>query len=70
MDEIAADAIPLAFGSWDRGYCIVDRTGVTVIRDIFTQKRKRQIELTFSKRVGGQVLLPEAIKLLKLEVTP
>jgi HK97 family phage major capsid protein len=65
MPEIAADALPVAFGEFRRGYVIVDRMGMTMVRDIYTQKRKRIIELTFHKRVGGQVILPEAIKILK-----
>lgn len=64
MPDSAADAIPIAFGDFRRGYTIVDRTGMSIIRDEFTQKRNAIIEFTMNRWNTGQVTLTEPIKLL------
>lgn len=48
------------FGDFKAGYKIVDRIGVRVLRDPYTNKPN--VEFTTYKRVGGQVVLGEAIK--------
>ncbi|WP_347311372.1 phage major capsid protein [Defluviimonas sp. SAOS-178_SWC] len=63
MPNIGTGAIPLAFGDFERGYLIVDRTGVRVLRDPFTNKP--YVHFYTTKRVGGAVVNPEAIKVLK-----
>jgi len=68
MPDIAAAAIPVAFGDFARGYTIVDRTGMAVIRDDVTQKRKAIVEFTMQRWNTGQVTLPEAIKILTVKV--
>lgn len=68
MASIAAGAVPVAFGDFRRGYTITDRTGVEVIRDDYSQKRKGIVEFTWHRWVSGQVTLAEAIKLLKVKV--
>ena len=65
MPAIATDAFPVAFGDFQRGYTIVDRTGMSVVRDEFTQKKKAIVEFTINRWNYGQVTLPEAITLLK-----
>lgn len=67
MPDIASAAIPVAFGDFARGYTIVDRTGMAVIRDEVTQKKKAIVEFTLQRWNTGQVTLPEAIKLLKVK---
>ncbi len=52
----------MAFGDFKRGYLIVDRMGVRVLRDPFTNKPYVQFYTT--KRVGGMVVDSEAIKVL------
>jgi len=64
MPSVAADALPIAFGDFRRGYLIVDRTGVRVLRDPYTNKPYVMFYTT--KRVGGGVLDPTAIKVLKM----
>lgn len=64
MPAVGADAYPIAFGNFTRGYLIVDRTGVRVLRDPFTSKPNVLFYTT--KRVGGAVVNFEAIKLLKV----
>lgn len=64
MPNVAAGAVPIAFGDFRRGYLIVDRTGVRVLRDPYTNKPYVMFYTT--KRVGGGVQDPQAIKALKM----
>lgn len=64
MDAIGAGAFPLAFGNWQRGYVIGDRTQLSILRDPYTTKG--QIKWYFRRRVHGMVNNSEAIKLLKV----
>ena len=59
---MAAGSKSLAFGDFHSGYTIVDRIGVRVLRDPYTQKG--WIKFYTTKRVGGDVTNYEAIKLL------
>lgn len=61
----AANSYSLAFGDFRRGYTIVDRTGMSVVRDEFTQKKKAIVEFTMNRWNTGMVVLPEAIKVTK-----
>lgn len=63
MPALAANAFPVAFGNWQRGYLITDRAGITVLRDPFTNKPN--VHFYTTKRVGGKTVNFEAIKLLK-----
>lgn len=63
MANVAANAYPIAFGDFRRGYLIVDRVGIRVLRDPFTDKPNVLFYTT--KRVGGGVQNFEAYKLLK-----
>jgi HK97 family phage major capsid protein len=63
MPDIAADAFAIAFGDFARGYLIVDRAGVRVLRDPYSAKPYVLFYVT--KRVGGGVQNFDAIKLLK-----
>lgn len=61
--DIAANSYSMAYGNFDRGYTIVDRRGIAVIRDPYTKKGVTKFH--FSKRVGGQITNFEAVKLMK-----
>jgi HK97 family phage major capsid protein len=63
MPDIAANAYAIAFGDFKRGYLIVDRVGVKVLRDPYSAKP--YVLFYTTKRVGGGVQNFEAIKLLK-----
>ncbi|WP_395646068.1 phage major capsid protein [Terricaulis sp.] len=63
MPDIATDAFPIAFGDFARGYLIVDRAGVRVLRDPYSAKPYVLFYVT--KRVGGGVQNFDAIKALK-----
>jgi phage major capsid protein, HK97 family len=64
MDDIGAGKFPIGFGDFQRGYLIVDRQGVRVLRDPFSSKP--YVLFYTTKRVGGGVQNFQAIKLLKI----
>jgi HK97 family phage major capsid protein len=63
MPDIAANSFSIAFGDFRRGYLVVDRQGVRVLRDPFTAKP--YVLFYTTKRVGGGVQDFDAIKLMK-----
>ncbi|MEQ8267640.1 MAG: phage major capsid protein [Parvibaculum sp.] len=65
MPSVAAGAPAVAFGDFRRGYLIVDRLGVRVLRDPYSAKP--YVLFYTTKRVGGGVQNFEAIKLLKFQ---
>jgi len=67
MPAIAAGSFSLGFGDFGRGYLIVDRVGMRILRDPFTVKPFVLFYTT--KRVGGGVQDFDAIKLLKFDVS-
>jgi len=64
MPSVAAGNYPIAFGDFSRGYLVNDRIGVRVLRDPFTAKP--YVLFYATKRVGGGVLDPRAIRVLKI----
>ena len=67
MPDIGAGNFPIAFGDFRRGYLVVDRMGVRVLRDPYSAKPYVLFYVT--KRVGGGVQDFDAIKLLKIAAT-
>ncbi|MBN8994356.1 MAG: phage major capsid protein [Rhizobiales bacterium] len=65
MPNENANAYPMAFGDFERGYTLVDRIAMALLRDPYTQATAGNIRFIFRKRLGGQVTLSEAIRLLK-----
>ncbi|MEO0608011.1 MAG: phage major capsid protein [Pseudomonadota bacterium] len=63
MPDIADGEAAIAFGDFRRGYLIVDRQGVQVLRDPYTAKP--YVLFYTTKRVGGGVQNFDAIKVLK-----
>jgi HK97 family phage major capsid protein len=63
MPDVAADSLSIAFGDFNRGYLVVDRAGVSVLRDPYSAKP--YVLFYTTKRVGGGVQDFDAIKLLK-----
>jgi HK97 family phage major capsid protein len=64
FDDIEAGKLPIAFGDFKQGYVIVDRQGIRVARDEFTQKGR--VLFDTYKRVGGGAGDFNAIKFLKV----
>ena len=67
MPDVAASSLSVAFGDFSRGYLIVDRAGIRVLRDPYSSKPYTLFYTT--KRVGGGVQDFDAIKLLKFSVS-
>ncbi|KWT67002.1 Phage major capsid protein [Hyphomicrobium sulfonivorans] len=63
MPSIAANSLSIAFGDFRRGYLIVDRIGIRVLRDPYSVKP--YVLFYTTKRVGGGVQDFDAIKLMK-----
>jgi len=61
MPAVAANALAVALAYWKEAYMIVDRLGITIQRDPYTAKPF--VEFYTRKRVGGDVVNYEAIKL-------
>ena len=66
MPDIGADSLSIAFGDFRRGYLIVDRVGIRVLRDPYSAKP--YVLFYTTKRVGGGVQDFDAIKLVKFGV--
>lgn len=61
--DVAADSTPLAFGNFKRCYTILDRIGVRMLRDPYTNKPF--VHFYTTKRVGSMMTDSNAVKLLK-----
>ena len=61
MPAVAGAALAVAIADWAEAYMVVDRLGVTIQRDPFTQKP--MVEFYTRKRVGGDVVNFQAIKI-------
>jgi HK97 family phage major capsid protein len=67
MPDIASASTSIAFGDFARGYLIVDRVGIRVLRDPYSAKP--YVLFYTTKRVGGGVQNFEAIKLMKFSAS-
>lgn len=64
IDDIGANKFPIWFGNFKRAYLIVDRFGIRVLRDPYTNKP--YVHFYTTKRVGGGIVNFEAIKAVKI----
>jgi HK97 family phage major capsid protein len=67
MPAIGSNALGVAYGDFSRGYTIVDRQAISVLRDPYTSPGLTKFYA--EKRVGGGVTNFEAIKLLRFTVS-
>lgn len=65
MDDIGAGAAPILFGDMS-GYRIVDRVGLSTLRDAYTLATNGQVRFHARKRVGADVTHPD--RFIKLRV--
>lgn len=63
MPDVSAGSAAMAFGDFRRGYLIVDRQGIRVLRDPYSAKP--YVLFYTTKRVGGGVQDFDAIKVLR-----
>lgn len=64
MPNIAANALAMAFGDMRETYLVVDRIGFRVLRDPYTNKP--YVCFYCTKRVGGGVKNPDAMKIMQV----
>lgn len=64
MPSEGAGLKPIAYGDFQRGYTMVDRIAMEMLRDPFTGADDGVVKFRLRRRVGGQVVLGEAIKTL------
>ena len=64
MPVVGSGNLSVAIADWSKAYQIVDRIGVRILRDPFTEKPF--VKFYTTKRVGGDVINYEAIKLLEI----
>lgn len=62
--DIAASAKSVIFGDFRRGYMIVDRVALSVLRDPYSQASSGNVRYIARRRVGGEVVLAEAMRVL------
>lgn len=62
MPAVASGTLPIAFGDFRRGYTVVDRLGITTLRDPYSSKPF--VEFYSRKRVGGDVVDFDAFALM------
>tara|TARA_Y100001937_G_scaffold104981_1_gene145441 strand:+ start:2390 stop:3604 length:1215 start_codon:yes stop_codon:yes gene_type:complete len=63
MPNVAGSAKPIAFGDFSKAYTVLDRVNLSVMRDPFSQATSGNIRYIARRRVGGAVVLAEAIQL-------
>lgn len=66
MPVAASNALTVAYGDFRKGYIIADRIEIAVLQDPYTAASAGAVVFHARKRTGGQVVLPEALKLLKM----
>jgi HK97 family phage major capsid protein len=67
MPDVAADSLSIAFGNFQAGYVIAERSDTSILRDPYTNKP--YVYFYATKRVGGCVSNSEAIKVMKFAVS-
>ena len=67
MPDVAANSLSIAFGNFQAGYLIAERSETNILRDPFTNKPF--VNFYATKRIGGTVSNSEAIKLMKFAVS-
>jgi len=65
MADDANGTLPVAIADWKQAYTVVDRRGITILRDPYSSKP--HILFYTTKRVGGDVMNFEAIKLMVIQ---
>lgn len=66
MPVIAGDAYPVLFGDFRRGYLVVDRIVMEMMNDPYSSKSTGMVEFSARRRVGGKVILGEALTKIKI----
>ena len=65
MADVGDGTLPVAIADWKAAYTIVDRKGITVLRDPFSSKP--HVLFYSTKRTGGDITNFEAIKMILVQ---
>lgn len=65
MDDVGSAAEPIVFGDFARAYRIYDRLQLSVMRDPYSQATSGLVRFHARRRIGGGVVLSEALRKLK-----
>lgn len=66
MPNLAANAYSVAVGDFKKGYTLVDRINISVLRDIYSQAGQGLVRIFARKRFGGKPVQQEAMAKLKI----
>jgi HK97 family phage major capsid protein len=67
MPNVGTGLKPVAFGDWKRGYILVDRIAMSMLRDDYTRAGNGQVLFRWRRRLGGAVSIAEAIAILTVQ---
>ena len=66
MPDVAADAEPVIFGDFKRGYRIYDRLSLAILSDPYTQRINGLVRYHARRRTGAGVVMSAAFRKLKM----
>lgn len=66
MPNATAGLYPVVFGDFAKAYRLADRVSLVIERDPYTQKAVGAVRFWARKRLGGQIVLAEALRKLKV----
>jgi HK97 family phage major capsid protein len=69
MPDIGAGFEPIAFGDFSMAYRIFDRVGMSIFADPYTVRASGLIRFQARRRVGGNIVLAEAIRKIRCAVS-
>lgn len=70
MPDVPSGSFPIAFGDWSTAYRIYDKAnGFSVMRDPYSVATKSLVRFHARRRVGGQTVMGEAVKKLKMSAS-
>ena len=67
MPSVGTGLKPVAYGDWKRGYILVDRVAMSMLRDDYTRAGNGQVLFRWRRRLGGAVSIAEAIAVLTVQ---
>ena len=67
MADVSAGNDVILFGDFKRAYTVVDRLGLQVLADPYSKKDYGMVEFSARRRVGGQLIVPEAICKMRID---
>lgn len=66
MPDVGAGTFPIVFGDFNKGYAILDNVNLEIKRDEYSDISNGVVRFYLFKFTGGKVVLPEAIKKIKI----